>query len=198
MARIVGAMSLVCLFLVGMTTTANADDHLDFFAADLSSANEVDDPGDPEGTGSASLVIDSDASVVCFIITFDGIEDPVAAHIHAGAAGVNGDVVVDFDWVNNPGEGCVAGDPATIQAILDAPSVCYINVHTSEFPAGAIRGQLMEGDPDVELLALVEGDPAIELLAQTGSKLTLFLLFAGAAFIVGGAMIYAIWPATRD
>jgi hypothetical protein len=56
------------------------------FTADLSGANEVDDPGDPDGTGSAAVVIDLDTSEVCFTITFDGI-DPVAAHIHEGGAG---------------------------------------------------------------------------------------------------------------
>ena len=171
-ARIIGVMSLVFLFLVAGATTAKALDHLDNFTADLSGANEVDDPGNPEGTGSASVVIDSDTSEVCFTITFEGIEDPVAAHIHQGAADVNGDVVVDFDWANNPGEGCVAGDPAVVSAIVADPSGYYVNVHTPEFPAGNIRGQLV-------------GE-----LPATGFNLSLFLLLAGAAFTVGGAIVY--------
>ncbi len=81
-ARIIGVMSLVFLFLVAGATTAKAEDHLDNFTADLSGANEVDDPGNPEGTGSATVVIDLDSSEVCFTITFDGIEVQVGAHIH--------------------------------------------------------------------------------------------------------------------
>ena len=172
LARTIGVMSFVVLLVVAGTTAANVDNHLDNFTADLSGANEVDDPGNPEGTGSASVVIDSGTSEVCFTITFDGIEDPVAAHIHQGAAGVNGDVVVDFDWANNPGEGCVAGDPAVVTAIVADPSGHYVNVHTPEFPAGNIRGQLV-------------GE-----LPATGSNLTLYLLLAAAALTVGGAIVY--------
>ncbi len=174
-ARIIGVVPLVFLFLVAGATTANADAHLANFTADLSGANEVDDPGDPDGTGSAAVVIDVDTSEVCFTITFDGI-DPVAAHIHEGGADVNGGVVVDFDWENNPGEGCVAGDAAVVAAIVADPSGYYVNVHTAEFAAGAIRGQLV---------AAAAGE-----LPATGSSFTLFLLLAGAAFTFGGAIVY--------
>ncbi len=174
-ARIIGVVALVLLFLVAGTMTANADAHLANFTADLSGENEVDDPGDPDGTGSASIVIDLDTSEVCFTITFDGI-DPVAAHIHEGGADVNGGVVVDFDWANNPGEGCVAGDAAVVAAIVADPSGYYVNVHTAEFAAGAIRGQLV---------AAAAGE-----LPATGSNFTLFLLLAGAAFTFGGAIVY--------
>ncbi|MFB3051853.1 MAG: CHRD domain-containing protein, partial [Acidimicrobiia bacterium] len=73
MARIIGVVPLVFLFLVAGATTANADAHLANFTADLSGENHLDDSGDPDGTGSASVVIDSDTSEVCFTITFDGI-----------------------------------------------------------------------------------------------------------------------------
>ena len=174
-ARIIGVVALVLLFLIAGATTANADAHLANFTADLSGANEVDDPGNPEGTGSASVVIDSDTSEVCFTITFEGIEDPVAAHIHQGAADVNGDVVVSFDWENNPGEGCVAGDAAVVSAIVADPSGYYVNVHTPAFPAGNIRGQLVAATGE---------------LPATGSNFTLFLLLAGAALTAGGAIVY--------
>ena len=175
MARIIGAVSLVLLFLFTGAATANADAHLNSFTADLSGENHLDDSGDPEGTGSASIGTESDSYRVCFTITFQGIEEPVAAHIHQGAADVNGDIVVDFDWANNPGEGCVTSDAAVVSAIVADPSGYYVNVHTPEFPAGAIRGQLV-----------VLG----EELPATGSNLTLILLLAGAAFTAGGAIVY--------
>ena len=173
MVRIIAVVSLVFLFLLAGATTASADAHLANFTADLSGENHLDDSGDPEGTGSATVVIDLDTSEVCFTITFDGIEDPVAAHIHEGGADVNGGVVVDFDWPNSLGDGCVAGDAAVVSAIVADPSGYYVNVHTAEFPAGAIRGQL-----------------ATAVLPDTGSNLTLFLLLAGAAFTAGGAIVY--------
>jgi hypothetical protein len=39
--------------------------------------------------------------------------------------------------------GCVSDvDPALIEAIVTRPARYYGNVHTTDFPAGAIRGQL--------------------------------------------------------
>ncbi len=181
MARNIRVVFLVLVFLVAGALTASADVHLNNFTADLSGENAVDDPGDPEGTGSATVVIDLDTSEVCFTITFDGIEDPVAAHIHEGGADVNGGVVVDFDWPNSLGDGCVAGDAAVVAAIVADPSGYYVNVHTAEFPASAIRGQLV---------AAAAVEPPAEELPATGSNFTLFLLLAGAVFTFGGAIVY--------
>jgi len=73
-----------------------------------------------------------------------------AAHIHAGAADVNGPVVVPFSAPDSSGttQGCTIADATLVEQILADPSGYYVNVHTSEFPGGAIRGQL-EGPPRV-------------------------------------------------
>ena len=181
MARNIRVVSLVLVFLVAGAATAGADVHLNNFTADLSGENHLDDSGDPDGTGSAAVLIDLDTSEVCFTITFDGIEDPVAAHIHEGGADVNGGVVVDFDWPNSLGDGCVSGDAAVVSAIVADPGGYYVNVHTAEFGAGAIRGQLV---------AAAAVEPPAEELPATGSNFTLFLLLAGAALTAGGAIVY--------
>ena len=186
MGRNIRVASLVLVFLIAGAATASADNHLDGYTADLSGENHLDDSGDPDGTGEASVVTDMDKSEACFVITFDGIEDPVAAHIHQGASDVNGDVVVDFDWPNNPGEGCVTADPAVLSAIFADPSGYYVNVHTAEFAAGAIRGQLMDAVGDIPAGDLVDD----EELPATGHNNTAFLLLAVAAFTVGGAIVY--------
>jgi CHRD domain len=110
-------------------------------ASDTGEANA----GDPDGRGSATVII-SDTSV-CFGIVVDGIDGPTAAHIHRAVAGVNGDIVVVLTppSAGDPGasSGCVpVNDPALLTAIRRDPSAFYVNVHTGEFPAGAIRGQL--------------------------------------------------------
>ena len=177
MTRTLRVVSLVLVLLAEGAATASADVHLNNFTAELSGENAVGDPGDPEGVGLAVVAIDSDTSEVCFTITSEGIDPVVAAHIHEGGADVAGGVVVDFDWPNSLGDGCVTGDAAVVAAIVADPSGYYVNIHTGEFPAGASRGQLVAA--------------TAEELPATGSNLTLFLLLAGVAFIAGGAIVYA-------
>jgi hypothetical protein len=44
--------------------------------------------------------------------------------------------------VSNSGDECVAVEPDVLKAIIANPAGYYVNVHTADFPAGAIRGQL--------------------------------------------------------
>lgn len=93
----------------------------------------------------AVLIIDSNSLTIDWNITVNNIELPVvAAHIHQGAFGTNGPVVVDFDD-NLSGSGLFDTDLA---AVLANPTGFYVNVHNVEFPAGAIRGQLSAAIPE--------------------------------------------------
>jgi hypothetical protein len=101
--------------------------------------------GDTDGTGNAVVRFLADEPRVCFRITVQNIRLPsVGAHIHRGAAGSNGPIVVGFTAPNAEGRssGCVQADRAVIDAILAGPTGYYVNVHTTDFPGGAIRGQL--------------------------------------------------------
>jgi hypothetical protein len=82
---------------------------------------------------------------VCFTLRFRGLDDPVAAHIHSGGAGENGDVVVDFqpEFTDDGARSkCVSAPRSVRRAIRRRPGRHYVNVHTQEYPNGAIRGQL--------------------------------------------------------
>lgn len=101
--------------------------------------------GDPDGGGTASITIDPVTREVCWDITVTNIAAATASHIHVGAAGVAGDVVVplDTDGFTGSTTGCLtvpAG--ADLAAILATPAGFYVNVHTADFPGGAVRGQL--------------------------------------------------------
>ena len=67
------------------------------YVTQLAGANEVPILGDPDGTGGATVSFDffddTDAEV-CWDLAYSGIDAPSAAHIHRGATGVAGDVVV--------------------------------------------------------------------------------------------------------
>jgi hypothetical protein len=120
--------------------------------ATLLGGNEVSDEGDanvgdPDGRGSATVLINQAQGTLCFGITVSGLATPSAAHIHQNVAGANGEIVVGFTapTAGNPGavSGCVTGVAGSLlKNIKNNPSGFYVNVHTSDFPAGAVRGQL--------------------------------------------------------
>jgi CHRD domain len=119
-------------------------------AATLSGANEVPGPGDPDGRGKA--VVRLSGTTACYLLEWSGIGAPTAAHIHQGGAGVAGPVVVLFfqpgtNAASLPGTlssvaGCVDVDPVLAGRIAASPRDWYVNIHTADFAAGAIRGQL--------------------------------------------------------
>jgi hypothetical protein len=114
-------------------------------SAVMTGAAEAPGPGDSDGTGTATLRLNPGQQQVCFVLTAAKITLPAAAaHIHTGAAGTPGPVLVTLVAPDATGMsgGCVSAPRATIKAILKTPSAYYVNVHTSDFPNGAIRGQL--------------------------------------------------------
>jgi hypothetical protein len=109
----------------------------------------VPGPGDPDAAGTASLTVNQGQGVVCFDLSWAGIDGTVVtAHIHAAPVGIAGPVVVPlFTGVALSGtdsaSGCVSGvSEELIKAIRHDPESYYVNVHSSVFPAGAARGQL--------------------------------------------------------
>ncbi len=114
------------------------------FTTTLTGAAEVPGPGDTDGTGSASVTVDVPNKKICYELTVSGIEPATAAHIHVGAAGVAGGVVVPLEApTDGSSEACIENVDADLVAkILARPNQYYVNVHNEPFPSGAIRGQL--------------------------------------------------------
>ena len=112
------------------------------FSAKLSGDNEVGG-GDPDGSGTAA--VKTRGTEVCYDLKWTGV-DVTMAHIHKGAAGTNGDVVVNFFANESPLDassksGCVQAKDAVVKGLAANPSNYYVNLHSPEFPKGAIRGQ---------------------------------------------------------
>lgn len=115
----------------------------------LSGAEEAPGPGDSDATGDAHLTLNQGQQRVCFELSWADVDGTVvAAHIHSGPAGTPGPVIVGlFSGTAHPGSGSAAGcvegvDPALIKEIRQNPSAYYVNVHSTSFQAGAVRGQL--------------------------------------------------------
>ena len=155
MGRRLAAVTLAAALVAGLTLltapgAAAGTGKVTLLAASLKGANEVPGPGDPDGRGRAFVRLAGDRA--CFVLQWSGIGAPTASHIHQGAAGVAGPVVVPFfqpgtNAASLPGTlsavaGCVDVDADLAARIAANPSDWYVNIHTTEFPAGAIRGQL--------------------------------------------------------
>lgn len=115
------------------------------FTTTLTGAAEVPGPGDPNGSGTARLTVNVGQGEVCFSISVTDIALPATgAHIHVGDADEFGDVVVGLTAPGASGTsaGCVSADKDVLNQIVSNAAGYYVNVHSSEFPAGAVRGQL--------------------------------------------------------
>ena len=148
------ALALVTLAACGddeastSSATTAADTQAVTLIADLEGGvAEVPAPGDPDGKGTVQILMDDNTGEVCYDITVENIAPPAAAHIHEGAAGGAGPVVITFDPAKiGEGETCLTGQKnADLERIVANPEGFYVNVHTPDFQGGAVRGQLSEG-----------------------------------------------------
>jgi hypothetical protein len=102
--------------------------------------------GDPDGTGVALITLNLGQREICWHTSVSKVALPAtASHIHQAVAGVRGPIVVVLSPPDATGEavGCRSGlDPDLLGDILLHPESYYVNVHTTEFPSGAIRAQL--------------------------------------------------------
>lgn len=146
LALVLGA--LVTLALGGTASAAKlevADHGGRPLSTTLTGAAEVPGPGDPDGSGSARVTVNPGQGEICYELSVANIILPATgAHIHVGAADEFGDVVVPLTPPDASGfsSGCEEVSRELAKAILKNPENYYVNVHTSDFPAGAIRGQL--------------------------------------------------------
>ena len=146
-ARIAGP--IIALMLLIPAAPASAVPVL--LHAALSGTDEIPGPGDADATGAAEVKINVAKRSVCFVIVATDVVLPAtAAHIHAGADDVAGDIVVTLSPPTEIGtsgfglsKGCVRDQARPLlRSIRDNPGDYYVNVHNEAFPGGALRGQL--------------------------------------------------------
>lgn len=164
---------LLGLLCSTMATAALADtvDTIPFLAQ-MSPANE-NPPTNINATADAlvwvHVVRDSAGKVTSGSVDFNvryrfpGATTVTGLHIHSGAAGVNGPILIPTDVgganavpVDATGRGAIVKQvqfPAAptltvdvIQDLLNNPQNYYINIHTTENPGGAMRAQLNRAD----------------------------------------------------
>lgn len=166
--RIRTSLWVLSLFLVfGISVTGRAET----FYAYLAGAQEVP-PAATTATGYARVVVNESTGSVSFTVVFSGLSsNQTAAHIHApGAIGVNGGVAINFGTVGGT-SGTITGTTTITPTQLSQlrQHLGYVNVHSTNFPGGEIRGQLgikrpvdFDGDgrQDFSVLRFPAGAPA--------------------------------------
>ena len=111
------------------------------FTAMLNAAQETP-PTTSNATGTAWAVLSNKGSMVSFGITVAGLSSAFsAAHFHIGEMGVSGGVVHPITFTDSSAMGTWTGIPDTLITKLLYNGL-YLNVHTTNNPAGEIRGQL--------------------------------------------------------
>jgi len=119
--------------------------------ASLRGANEVPVAGGPatgDKDGAALEFVRVEGDRVSVAATWRGTGRPTMLHIHQGPRGVNGGVKIDFGKLEKGVRGhTVVGtvkvaDAALLSRLKTDPGAFYANLHTAQFPGGAVRGQL--------------------------------------------------------
>jgi len=107
----------------------------------MSGELEVPGPGDPDGRGVVFVDIRPAVGKACADERYAGLDTPTEIHIHRGAAGDAGGVVIDLTPALS-GTRCVSAPAEKLLKISNHPGRYYCNLHTVAIPRGAIRGQL--------------------------------------------------------
>ena len=141
---------LVSILVAGTAVAAKRT-----YTASLKGSHEVP-ANDSKAAGEAIVRISKDRSAVYYKLIVANIDGVVAAHIHCAPDGVNGPVGVPLhesspidpngilaeDTITSVGaNACGLADVGDLVELIESGNA-YVNVHTTTFPPGEIRGQL--------------------------------------------------------
>lgn len=133
---------IVALALAGASASAQTT-----FEAFLSGLGE-NPPNASPGSGFGTVVLSADQTQITVNENWSGLTAPAtASHIHGpGGAGTNAPILFPFSGVPAATAGAIPQQVFSItptQVGYLFAGYLYMNVHTSTFPGGEIRGQLL-------------------------------------------------------
>lgn len=156
-AVFVGVASVVALLTINSAgATRNA-----VLWTRMTGAAERPTPVNTPGVGTAIVNVDADNKTICVSYNFGRLLAPaIDGHIHRGPPSAAGPVVVPFPGVppQTGGSASFCSDAASgtwrlagvgltvdqfLNEITENPGLYYVNIHSSLFPGGEIRGQLV-------------------------------------------------------
>jgi hypothetical protein len=156
-------VAIVALVAIGSATAKKpALSATPVFKLNLKPSQEVPPNKDQKGSAVGSVTFDLTRSsagtitsgdvIFSFNYSFKAAATVTGLHIHQGAKGATGGIVVgavlsandtaDTDGVGNITSVVTGTSAATLQAILDNPRGYYVNLHTTVKQDGALREQM--------------------------------------------------------
>ena len=158
--------ALVALAAAGTFALPAAAEEMAFMS-ELSGDAQVP-PVETEAMGLADVTVDSEAMTVSWMVTYEGLSgEPVAAHFHGPATPEEtAPPVIDIteSLLDGADDDRMEGSAElTEEQMADLQAgLYYINIHTPENPDGEIRGQVVEGEAEMDGDAAMEGEGTME------------------------------------
>lgn len=131
------AVALACIANMALVSPAGAAG-AQTLVSTLDGAS-VPDGGDPNGEGSFQATVNTNSNTICYQLRTSNLSQRIKAHIHEGAAGEPGRPVIDIELDD---DNCTTVSEALLTDMLDNPANYYVDVLTTQYRQGAIRGQL--------------------------------------------------------
>jgi|SRR5437763_1431130 len=155
------AAAFASLTLLACASAPPAKSGPETFQAKLDATNEVPPPSLSGTSPSGTATFKHEGNSIAYKVNVSGLSSPLTvAHIHVGAPGVAGPVVVPLALTPGPTEGTAVGEgsfdasaikgknadgsPMSMADLLAAMQNggTYINVHTANNKPGEARGQI--------------------------------------------------------
>jgi hypothetical protein len=139
-------LTLIAVVLaIGVSPLAQASTSITKLVVSAKGVDEKPNNGAIHGSASGTFTLNTTKNAICFTnMKTKGLANVIAAHIHLGATGIDGSVFVTvvISNFNRVGQTCMKVAHRVLVDIANHPTDYYFNVHTKDFPGGAVRGQL--------------------------------------------------------
>lgn len=139
---ILGTLVLAGILLIAGACNDDDNENNEIFKAVLNGTSEVP-PNTSPAVGTATLTYNRDTRVFNVIVEYTTIT-PVSGHIHKGDVGVAGSVLFPFEGPLTSPINYTSPVLTEVQEAELYAGQYYVNLHTAQYQAGEIRGQLLK------------------------------------------------------
>lgn len=164
----------------GSINAASTSDVMEFQALLLQS-NEVPPVPYTGASGRAKLMLDQSKTTnnLTYEVRVTGIVSATLGHIHRGAIGANGPVVVDLLGTKSLTPSTILTGTATLTSTQITTMIAgnyYVNIHTVDNPAGELRGQIVPKTTQQVYSAALRGRNEVPPVTSAGVGLAVVRL----------------------